>query len=571
MIKYFHKLPNISAREPTIWVKATIEGFGGKMKKQDLLKYFDDTLLEKLFGFCYARTKDSFEAEELCSDIVYALVRAANKGGEIESVYPFIWRVARNVYADFADKRRKHADTFYEGDAEEFLLAVADTETEDADSEMLTAVYRRIAFLTKAYREVMIMFYLYGMPTAEIAKVQKTSETAVRQRLFSARQKIRNEVEEMKETYNMPVALDNINYVIWGTGKPGWGDPRDGWTRMLSNHIIWLCRKKPRTAAEVAEELNVPTLYVEEEMDILCKGANGKYGFLRKLENGKYTINFVLLEKEVFEKANEIYTDYLPKICETIEKYVEEHKEEYLAFPYLNKKVDMNLILWQQIFTISHAFSASVKRIMEEKYFAGYKAPKRPFSVFGYVDNGKRYGGGWDGVEAHNVCGYRYVHFDNIYITRIKKHFHCGWDVANDSPLQLALRSIEGLSVASLTEKEKEHAAKAIEQGYLYREGDTLYTKILVCSVADGESVHKISESLKDGYFDKDAEAVAEKLAALIKSAIPEHLLGEWEFANRLANMPVLDAVVESLIEKGVLTPPENGVGAEGCWMSVEK
>ncbi|MBQ8403675.1 MAG: sigma-70 family RNA polymerase sigma factor [Clostridia bacterium] len=541
------------------------------MKKQDLLKYFDDALMEKLFGFCYARTKDSFEAEELCSDIVYALVKAANKGGEIESVYPFIWRVARNVYADFTDKKRKHSDTFYEGDGEEFLLGIADEEEDESDSELLRAVYRRIAFLTRAYRDVMIMFYLEGIPTAEIAKVQKTSETAVRQRLFSARQKIRNEVEEMKETYNMPVALDNINYIIWGTGNPGWCDPRTGWTRMLSNHIIWLCRKKPRTAAEVAEELNVPTLYVEEEMDILCKGANGKYGLLRKLENGKYIINFVLFEKEVFEKANELYTAQLPKICETIEKYIEAHKEEYLAFPYLNKKVDMNLILWQQVFVIADAFSDNVKKIMAEKYFAEYKKPERPFSVFGYVDNGKRYGGGWDGVEAQNVCGYKYVHLDNIYITRIKPHFHCGLNVSTDPQVQLALRAIGGIPVASLAENEKEHAAKAIEQGYIYREGDTLYTKILVFAYADRERLFSISGELKKGYFEKDAEAVAEKLAALIKASIPEHLLGEWGFANSLANMPVLDAVVEALIEKGLLTPPENGVGAEGCWMCVEK
>ena len=67
------------------------------MKKQDLLKYFDGNLLDKLFGFCYARTNDSYEAEELCSDIIYSLVKAANSDGEIESVYPFIWRVARNV------------------------------------------------------------------------------------------------------------------------------------------------------------------------------------------------------------------------------------------------------------------------------------------------------------------------------------------------------------------------------------------------------------------------------------------------------------------------------------------
>ena len=85
-------------------MKALINRLEKQMKKRDLLKYFDESLLDKLFGFCYARTNDSYEAEELCSDIIYSLVKAANSDGEIESVYPFIWRVARNVYADFTDK-----------------------------------------------------------------------------------------------------------------------------------------------------------------------------------------------------------------------------------------------------------------------------------------------------------------------------------------------------------------------------------------------------------------------------------------------------------------------------------
>lgn len=88
------------------------------MKKQDLLKFIDEDLLDKLFGFCYTRTNDSYEAEELCSDIVYALMKASRSDGEIENINAFIWRVARNVYADFSDKKRKRSDTFYEGDPE---------------------------------------------------------------------------------------------------------------------------------------------------------------------------------------------------------------------------------------------------------------------------------------------------------------------------------------------------------------------------------------------------------------------------------------------------------------------
>jgi len=541
------------------------------MKKQVLLKYFDDVLLDKLFGFCYARTKDSYEAEELCSDIIYALIKAANSSGEVESVYPFIWKVARNVYANFSTNRRKRTETIYEGDSEEILLSIAEEDTSDDTAELLTSVYRRTAFLTKAYREVMILFYIDGLSTAQIAKTQGTSEGAVRQRLFSARQKIKNEVEEMEETYNRPVALDKIDYVIWGTGSPGWGDPRKVCTRMFSNHIVWLCHQKPMSASEIAAELNVPTVYVEEELEILRRGENGEYGLLRRLDNGRYALNFILLDKDDIERANTIYTDQLPKICDTISSYVEEHKAEYLSFPYLNKKVDMNLILWQQISNIAAAFSNCVECALKKNHFADAEKTNRPFSVFGYVDNGKHYGGGWDGINAQNVCGFSDVRLDNIYLTRIRRHFSCGHNVAQDPQIQLALRAIDGLDITLLSEKENEHAAKAIDCGYLYREGDMLYTKILVSAISDGNRLFNISDALQNGYFDADAELVAAKIAELIKNAVPDYLLGEWRLANVLAGMPILDAVVECLIEKGILTPPEDGIGAEGCWMSVEK
>lgn len=375
----------------------------------------------------------------------------------------------------------------------------------------------------------------------------------------------------MEEIYNKPLALDKIDYVIWGTGNPGWGDPRTVCSRMFSKHILWLCNKKPMSASEIAEELNVPTVYVEEELEILTKGENGKYGLLRRIQNGKYAINFILMDKQNIENAHTLYTEQVPKICDVISDYIKEHKEEYLSFPYLNRKVDFNLILWQQIFTMAQAFSDKVAEILAEKYFAQYKEINRPFSVFGYIDNGKNYGGGWDGVDAENVCGFTKIHLDNIYITRIKPHFHCGFNVSNDPQIQLALRAINGLAIASLSETQKEHAAKAVQCGYLYRDGDILYTKILVCSLKDSDRLFEISNGLCKGFFDREAKIVAEKIASLIKNAVPEYLLGEWRFANMLASMPVVDAVVEILIDKGILMPPEDGIGAEGCWMSVMK
>ena len=546
------------------------------MKKNELLKIMDNELMDKLFGFCYARTRDSHEAQELCSDIVFALVKAAGGEGEIEKPYPFIWRTARNVYADFSDRRRLKSDMQYEGNPDDVLPFITDNTDEKAeaeqDGELLGAVYRQIAFLTKEYREAMIMFYLEGLSTAEIALRRNTSEVNVRQRLFSARKKIRSEVEAMTSyDNNKPVALDKIDYIIWGNGNPLWGDPRDVLKRQFSNHILWLCHKKPMSAAEISEELNVPTMYVEEELEILVNGANGKYGFLRRLDSGKYALNFVLLDKDEIEKAQEIYIDQLPTVCKIISDFIAEKKDDYLAFPYLNKKKDINLILWQQIKVLIDAFVINTSRILQKKYFSKENEPDRPFTVFGYVYNGKSYQGGLDGIEANNQCGYFRVNFVNIYTSRIKQHFSCGHDVGNDIQLQLALRAINGLDINSLLEGEKEHAAKAVECGYLYREGETLYTKILVSDMKDSDRLFKISSKLEKGYFEEQAQETAEKLAKLIRKAVPDYLLGEWMYVNVLADLPLIDMTVEELIKNGILTPPEDGIGAEGCWAEVRE
>lgn len=539
------------------------------MKKQDLLKAIDQELLDKLFGFCYVRTRDSYEAQELCSDIALALVEAARGDGEIQDLYGFIWRVARNVYADFSEKKRKHSDRYSYEELDDVAEEAFAEENDDAES--LRQIYRSIAFLSRAYREVMIAYYLDGLPIAQIAKQQNTSENAIRQRLFSARQLIRNEVTNM-ETTKKPLALQPLRFTLWGTGSPGWGDPSTVCTRYFSRHIVWLCKEKPRTAKEISDELNVPMLYVEEELDILVDGENGEYGMLRKLDNGKYALNIVLLDDKEMEALLKIYQDKLPLIREGALRFVEAHKEEYLSFPYINHKVDLNLILWQQVQSLSFSFSWQVDRILSQKYFCDVKRSDRPFSVYGFLNNGQPMpqGCGCDGILVNNLCGYSEVHVQNIYNARIHKHFHCNHNLAQDHQLQLAIRAIHGLPVSELKEQEQEYAAKAVQEGYLCREDNKLYTKFLVCEKKDAKNMFSITNGFGKE-LSAEAEQVAEEVATFIRKNLSTHLLEDYWLVNSLANLPVFDILMEALIEKGLMTPPENGIGAEGISMSVVK
>ena len=112
------------------------------MKKSELLNMMDKELLDRLFGYCYHRTANSCEASELCSDIVYALVKAANTEGELDNAEAFVWRIAHNVYADYAKGRKRATEHRYAGDPDEVLEHVADEhdESETDDREQLSYI-----------------------------------------------------------------------------------------------------------------------------------------------------------------------------------------------------------------------------------------------------------------------------------------------------------------------------------------------------------------------------------------------------------------------------------------------
>lgn len=567
------------------------------MKRAHLLQHIDQELLDALFGFCYKRTDDSHRAQELCSDIVFELVKLGNTEGDIgtgdegdtEALYAFIWRVARNVYADYADRRRRERSRAATGDAESLLALLSDeddTAEREAlrrDAAVLTRIYRHIANLTRAYREVMIAYYLDGMSTRDIAAVQGVSENTIRQRLFSARETVRKEVNDMEKTVSQkPVALQHLELELWGGGDPTSGDPRSLIERQLSRHILWLCRDREMSARDIAEELNVPMLYVEEELALQVRGV-GKtgYGTLRKLPNGRYISNLALLTCEQFLEGRAICEAHTPAVCREIRDHLRDPDiaRQYFTFPYLGRVTDehLHLIWWQHLPVLIHKLGDMVDELLRDKYLADVTPAERPFHVCGFEQLGTDTDFcGWDGINGSNLCGFRHVSMENLYTRRLRPHFHCGHDMANDGKIQIALRAIDGLPVSALNEDEREVAAKAVACGYLMRvrdeehTEDMLYTKILVMSAADRERVYLIDDSLRER-LQPIAEQVAEQTAAWLRRVLPAHLLPEYVKVAHFATSSVFDAVLRDLTESGLLEIPAGGIGAEGCWMTVTK
>ena len=174
------------------------------MKTNEILKLIGDkAFLDKIYQFSYRRCNTSYEAEDLCSDIILTVISAVHKQEQIENFYAFVWTVARRVYADYCEKRNSVRQTISMENGD-YAIAAKENEIdsfieETAEQEQIRKIFAEISFLSKAYREVMVLYYLDEMKVKDISKKLNISETTVKQRLFFARNTVRKEVEIMNE------------------------------------------------------------------------------------------------------------------------------------------------------------------------------------------------------------------------------------------------------------------------------------------------------------------------------------------------------------------------------------
>lgn len=550
------------------------------MKTDEILKRMDDQeFLDKIYQFSYHRCDTSHEAEELCSDILLSVLSAAYRQDSIENFYAFVWTIARRVYADFCEKRQRRRRSL-SLESLELSLAAGENEIDQliedtAAAEHLKKIFTEIAFLSKIYREVMIMYYLEEKKIGEIAAELGIRDTTVKQRLFSARNIIRKEVETMSDRI---LSLKPVHLSFAGMGKPGGNNPAAKAERTFSQNLIYLCKDKPRSAKELSEELCVPMPYVEEELLIQCGGENGRYGALRQTEHGTYATNILVADYSEYDKANQIYEKYIPDISVRLKAAVEKYQEELLAFPYLAPPKDLATVLWTVIPRAIWGFEEDICTLLKSGYFADISEPDRPYScvavAYGKDDAAAKsqipfYG--CDTTCADAVGGYQHVFAENIYGSRLDKHFAYGHNLSQDAKLLMVLRAIDGLSVNSLTDDERELAAKCIECGYLCRQGDTLAPAILILRSEDAEpfwTLHnRLSESLQD-----ITKELAAQLARFIKEHIPAHLSGEYRsYVRCIASERFLPGLIEECIRTGLLDTPESRLSNRGVLMVVRK
>lgn len=309
-------------------------------------KAFADEMIakyqKKFFGFALSKCSSFIEAEELASRITceaYMTLRA------VEDVYNwegYLYRIAHNVYVHYVKEQAKHRTTEPE---EKDLIEHKDYAAEYANQEELSLLQREVAWLGKRHREIVLLHYYHNKKIKEIAEILELPEGTVKWHLSDAKAQLKKGMKQMRRKGNLgiePVKLTGFAHI----GKPGeLGDPAYFLASMLRQNIVFAAYYEPKKMEDIAEELGVSPVFIEDEVDYLAD-----YGYLDLLPGQRYRTNVFInnVPADIYAKSKELSKEIARVVCDMYIPQLMEELKEWGEDIYVPDN-DRNYWYWTQI------------------------------------------------------------------------------------------------------------------------------------------------------------------------------------------------------------------------------
>lgn len=287
------------------------------LKQINAAKFVEENL-KTIFAYALSRVSNKDDAEDLTNDIVLAILQSADKIKNPNAFYGYVWGIAANTYRKFM---RKNSRFSYE-EIEESASDESDFTDEIIACEDAARLRREIALLSREYRECTVAYYYDELSCAEVSKKSGISLEMVKYYLFKTRKILKEGIcmeREFGEKSFNPAPFEFVT-IFSGSFNPEY---RNLFSRKLPGQILLSAYYTPMTVRELAIELGVGSVYLEDEIAML-----EKYNLITKLPFGKYQTNLVIFtedftnefhiqaEKIAIPALAEIITSMKGKLCE---------------------------------------------------------------------------------------------------------------------------------------------------------------------------------------------------------------------------------------------------------------
>lgn len=265
-----------------------------------------EKLLKPIYGFCLKRCRTHEDAEDLAQETALKAYRTLIHRDDIDDPDKFIWTIAHNALSNYY--RNFSRNSFGMVNIEELSEMLESSENPPIESlieaETIASLKSEIAYLSKLQRRIVIACYFEGKNLEAIARELNIPPGTVKWHLFEARKDLKRGMEKMRNASDLK--FNPVKFLYVGTnGCPGTkGADQNFFRSRLAQNIAYSVWKEAKTVNEIANDLGVSPVYVEEEADYLAE-----YGYLKECK-GKYLCNIIIEEptEELIKLRNDTYT-----------------------------------------------------------------------------------------------------------------------------------------------------------------------------------------------------------------------------------------------------------------------
>ena len=180
-----------------VWVKAACQG------DQEAFAEIVYSFTDAVYNLCYRMLGDSAEAEDAAQE---TFIRAYSHLGSYDSQRSFktwLLSIASNHCVDRIRKRRVNTVSLDEPLASGSPLEIASSDPLPEDvllrRERSALIQRMLDELAPEYRAAVVLRYWYDCSYSEIAAALNTTESAIKSRLFRARQMLAEHYGHLSE------------------------------------------------------------------------------------------------------------------------------------------------------------------------------------------------------------------------------------------------------------------------------------------------------------------------------------------------------------------------------------
>lgn len=450
-------------------------------------EHYASEYLGKIFYYCLRKTGNENEAEELSSDITVSVMQELAKGTIPESFSAWVWQIAKNRYARWADKKHKKNELFDGEDIAEHIDVMDDDMNAEENlihEETLSTLRRELAFIRSDYRKVLVAFYIDDKSLPAIAGELGLPLGTVKTRLIRAREILKEGMDMAREFGKLSYRPENISFVNY-VPKPGKrNEPWALFEKLLPKNILLAAYRNPMTAEELSLELGVALPYLEEEIAVLEKQL-----LLRKTGK-KYESTIVILNAEAQRKIYDKLYALAPEMEKKIEKYFALRDELYAK-----NGIRWNLgaqpeedMRWARLM---RAVDLAFYYIAEDNIDHHTKRPNGgEWDIVGYEEY---HGDGFCGVGQHGT------YESNAYFTQYKFGFR---DIGKKTPEHMRGYLADALEAVCEGREADMNAVKELcDMGYLKEENGAYIPQMMVVDNCYGDVGTK-------GLYDEDKQAL---------------------------------------------------------------